>query len=642
MRHTFSRYRLLIYFALIFIVISFISRITLLSYSFSMVSTNITELVKLFLTGLFYDIVTYFYFIIPFVLYLFIVPSKIFNTKIHKIFVLILFFLTLYAVVFNAFSEWFFWDEFGKRFNFIAVDYLVYTHEVIRNIQESYPMPILITVIFMITTLLYFIVDRQSRHFQKSFQDQSTYKSRLPITLVLLAIPFISFNMLQKQTLSTSISDNRYNQELSKNGFYSLFSAFRNNTLDYYEFYKTEGNNFVLQKERELVGSVNSSFISDDLNNTLKVVHNSNKEKHYNVMLVMIESLSASYMGIYGNDQNLTPNMDALSKRSLFFNNFFATGTRTVRGMEAVTMSIPPTPGRSIVKRPDNHDLSGMGWIFKDKGYDNKFIYAGHGYFDNMNEYFSHNGFAIVDRFNFKKNEVSFSNVWGVCDEDLFAKSIKEADRSYAMKKPFFSFIMTTSNHRPYTYPEGKIDIPSHTGRTGGVKYTDYAVNKFLKNASQKPWFDNTIFIFIADHNGGSAGKNELPVQRYKIPLLVYAPSIIKPETVTKLASQIDLAPTLFSLLDWSYKSKFYGHDILSSDFKERALIGNYQKLGLYRDNKLTILLPDSHVKEFNVTKLTLNNSEYKEIKTIQTDKDDTIAYYQSASYFYMHHLLGK
>ena len=288
-----------------------------------MVSTDTTVLIKVFLTGLFYDIVTYFYFIIPFVLYLFIVPTKIFNTKSHKIFVLTVFFLTLYAVVFNAFSEWLFWDEFGKRFNFIAVDYLVYTHEVIKNIQESYPMPLLITVIFMVTALIYFIVDRQSRHFQQSFQDQSTYKSRLPITVILLAIPFISFSMLQKQTLSTSVSDNRYNQELSKNGFYSLFSAFRNNTLDYYEFYKTEKNTLVLQKERELISSTNSHFISKDLNNTLKYIHNDNKEKHYNIMLVMIESFSASYMGIYGNDQNLTPHMDASKSNSLFFSTIF-------------------------------------------------------------------------------------------------------------------------------------------------------------------------------------------------------------------------------------------------------------------------------------------------------------------------------
>ena len=390
---------------------------------------------------------------------------------------------------------------------------------------------------------------------------------------------------------------------------------------------------------RELVSTPNSHFESNDLNNSFRKIVANEKEIHPNVMLVMIESLSASYMDLYGNDENLTPHIDALAKKSLFFSNFFATGTRTVRGMEAVTMSVPPTAGRSIVKRPDNHNMFGMGWVFKDKGYENKFIYAGHGYFDNMNEYFSHNGFDIVDRISFKENEVTFANVWGVCDEDLFNKAIKEADASHAQKKPFFSFVMTTSNHRPYTYPDGKIDIPSHTGRDGGVKYTDYAINNFLKKASKKAWFDNTIFVFVADHNGGSAGKNELPLYRYKIPLIVYAPKLIKAQEVKKLSSQIDLAPTLFSLMNWSYKSKFYGKDILSKDFTPRALIGNYQKLGLYQNNRLNILLPNATVKSFEVEELQLKSNKYKEVNATQKELDDTIGYYQSASYFYMHHL---
>jgi len=356
-------------------------------------------------------------------------------------------------------------------------------------------------------------------------------------------------------------------------------------------------------------------------------------------MLVMIESLSASYMGIYGDNKNLTPHIDALTKKSLFFSHFFATGTRTVRGMEAVTMSVPPTPGRSIVKRPDNHHMFGMGWVFKDRGYDNKFIYAGHGYFDNMNDYFGHNGFQIVDRNSFKDNEVTFSNVWGVCDEDLFDKSIQEADKSYADKKPFFSFIMTTSNHRPYTYPDGKIDIPSHTGRWGGVKYTDYAIHAFLEKAAKKPWFDDTLFVFVADHNGGSAGKNDLPLYRYKIPLIIYAPAIVKAQNITKVSSQIDLAPTLLSMLHWDYKSKFYGKDILSDDFKPRALIGTYQKLGLYQNNKLTILTPDASAKTYKVKALKLKSTEYEEVPIDKKDLDDAVGYYQSASYFYKHYL---
>jgi phosphoglycerol transferase MdoB-like AlkP superfamily enzyme len=634
-----NRYRFLGYFFIIFLSISFLSRTALLVYSFTVVDTSVIALIKLFLVGFFYDVVAYFYYIIPFVLYLFLIPQKWYNSKIHKVLSLVVFFTVVYAVVFNGVSEWFFWEEFGKRFNFIAVDYLVYTHEVIQNIRESYPIPLLLGAVFVVTCLIFYVLSKRTKGFEKLFEDDSTYKERAWMTLVLLLVPILSFIFLQKQTIATSSSPNRYNQELSKNGFYSLFSAFRNNELDYYEFYLTEDNTKVLKHYRQLVQSKNSHFLSKDLNQTLRQVTHEDEEKQYNVMLVMIESLSASYMGLYGDKKNLTPNIDALAKKSLFFSNFFATGTRTVRGMEAVTMSVPPTAGRSIVKRPDNHNMFGMGQVFKEKGYDNKFIYAGHGYFDNMNDYFGHNGFKIVDRNSFDKSEVTFANVWGVCDEDLFDKSIKEADASYARHQPFFSFIMTTTNHRPFTYPDGKIDIPSHSGRWGGVKYTDYAIHAFLEKAAKKPWFKDTLFVFVADHNGGSSGKNDLPLYRYKIPLIIYAPEIVKAQNIKKVSSQIDLAPTVMSLFHWSYKNKFYGQDILSDDFKPRALIGTYQKLGLYQDNKLTILLPNATAKEYKVKSLGLYDTKYDEMDIVQSDLDDAITYYQSASYFYKHQL---
>ena len=634
-----SRYRFLEYFFIVFLSVSFVTRVALLVYSFSLVDASMIALLKLFAMGIFYDVVAYFYYLIPFVIYLFLIPQRIFNSKIHKLISLLVFFGVLYAVVFNGFSEWFFWEEFGKRFNFIAVDYLVYTHEVIQNIRESYPMPLLISAVFMITAFIFWVLAKKTEMLTMPFEDDSTYKERAIATVVLLTIPIVSFFALNKQSLTTKVSPNRYNQELSKNGFYSLFSAFRNNELDYYEFYSTEDNTKVLKNYRKLVANKNSHFISDDLNKTLRQVTHEGEEKKYNVMLVMIESMSASYMGLYGDSKNLTPHIDALAKKSLFFSNFFATGTRTVRGMEAVTMSVPPTAGRSIVKRPDNHTIFGMGWVFKEKGYDNKFIYAGHGYFDNMNDYFGHNGFNIVDRPSFSEDEVTFSNVWGVCDEDLFDKSIKEADKSYAKKQPFFSFIMTTTNHRPFTYPDGKIDIPSHSGRWGGVKYTDYAIDAFLTKASKKPWFNNTIFVFVADHNGGSSGKTDLPLYRYKIPLIIYAPQLIQAQNITKVSSQIDIAPTLFSVMHWSYKSKFYGKDILSDSFKPRALIGTYQKLGLYQDNKLTILLPNETEKEYQVKELGLYDTKYEEVSIDKEDLEDTITYYQSASYFYKNRL---
>jgi len=186
---------------------------------------------------------------------------------------------------------------------------------------------------------------------------------------------------------------------------------------------------------------------------------------------------------------------------------------------------------------------------------------------------------------------------------------------------------------------DGKIDIPSHTGRAGGVKYTDYSIEQFLKKAEHKPWFKNTIFVIVADHNGGSAGKTSLPASRYRIPLLIYAPNIIAPNTINKVSSQIDLMPTLFSIMNWSYESKFYGKDILDKKFRERAFIGTYQKLGFLRNRRLLVLEPDRSVHEYSIVSQGLRSIKYKEITPLKKDETDAITYYQSASYLYKHHL---
>lgn len=249
-----------------------------------------------------------------------------------------------------------------------------------------------------------------------------------------------------------------------------------------------------------------------------------------NIILVTIESFSAKYMGSNGDPRNLTPNLDALRRESLYFNNFYATGTRTDRGLEAITLSIPPTPGRSIVKRIGRESGYGsLGQQLAAVGYDPVFVYGGRGYFDNMNAFFSGNGYRIVDQSSVAESEISFKNAWGMADEDLYRQALKLADADHAKQQPFLLQLMTTSNHRPYTYPDGRIDIPSGDGREGAVKYTDHAIAQFLRDAKGKPWFDNTLFVFVADHTAGSAGMEDLPVSNYQIPLWIYAPKLIAP-----------------------------------------------------------------------------------------------------------------
>jgi phosphoglycerol transferase MdoB-like AlkP superfamily enzyme len=357
-------------------------------------------------------------------------------------------------------------------------------------------------------------------------------------------------------------------------------------------------------------------------------------------VLVTIESFSAKYMGSNGDGRNLTPNLDALRKQSLYFNNFYATGTRTDRGLEAITLAIPPTPGRSIVKRIGRESgFASLGQQLSAVGYDSVFVYGGRGYFDNMNAFFSGNGYRVVDQSSVDEAEIHFKNAWGMADEDLYRQTLKLADADYARQQPFLLQLMTTSNHRPYTYPDNRIDIKSGNGRDGAVKYTDYAIGQFLEQARQKPWFDNTIFIFVADHTAGSAGKEDLPITNYQIPLFIYAPKMIEARESAQLASQIDLAPTLLGLLNLDYTSTFFGRNLLQDNpLPPRVVVGNYQHLGLFDGKDLAILSPRQGLRR--------HDDALTESRESRVSSDDplitrAITYYQTASYGFKQQLLS-
>jgi len=363
-------------------------------------------------------------------------------------------------------------------------------------------------------------------------------------------------------------------------------------------------------------------------------------EKRYNVIMVGVESLAASFMQRFGGAPNITPHLDELANNSLFFSNIYATGTRTVRGLEALTLSIPPTPGASIVRRNNNENLFSIGKVFRDRNYETKFIYGGYGMFDNMNAFFAGNGYEIVDRTNFVKDEYIMANIWGVDDESLFNKVLKESDKSYRLEKKFFNFVMTTSNHRPFTYPEGRIDIPSHTSREGAVKYTDYAIGKFLKDAQKKPWFHNTIFVIVADHGVGGRGTMEIPMEQYHIPFFIYAPGIVRPQVVDRLASQIDVDPTVLSILNFSYDSKFFGKNILEmKPEEERAILGTYSSLGYFAKGTLVTLGLNKSIGYNTYDPKTLKFS--KGAKEDLEIRDSAISYYQHASYLWKNGLYG-
>ncbi|MBU0969597.1 MAG: LTA synthase family protein [Proteobacteria bacterium] len=313
---------------------------------------------------------------------------------------------------------------------------------------------------------------------------------------------------------------------------------------------------------KDQVTGKNGHYPGQGLYNIARRIEEEQAPHKLNVILISVESLSASFLSRFGEQKHITPFMDDWFKKGKLFTNFYATGTRTVRGLEAIPLSIPPTPGRSIVKRPDNDHMYSLGKVFKDKGYDTAFLYGGRGYFDNMNTFFSGNGYRIVDQTGFRDKEVSFKNAWGVSDEDLYDRAIYEANGVYDSKKPFFFHIMTTSNHPPFTYPKGKIDLP--------------------------------------------------------------------PGEIDRLSSQRDLAPTLLALLHFSYDNFFFGKNILARDFKERAFIANYQKLGILSGGELLILSPG---KEIALMEMAAKRPSPKKIQNSSPLVKELMSYYQGADY---------
>ncbi len=586
------------------------------------------EWTRIFVIGLIFDITVLPWLLLPWALYSAILPDPGKHSQVQKLeniwrMIWGALYLSFFVVI--GVAEFTFWAEFASRFDFIAVDYLVYTHEVMGNIRESYPVALWLLVISgscLTVTWLTWPGAVDSLRSSRSFQ----WKSVLTIGLIgAMGAMFVNLDIAK-------ISSNVYVQQLSGNGIYALFSAYHNNELEYDKYYPTKNTADLNENIRDLVKQTNSTFVSAD--GIERHVSAYGPQKNANVILVSIESLSADYLGVFGNTLGITPELDKLAKQGLLFTNIFATGTRTVRGLEALSIGTPPTPGQSIVRRPKNNGLENLGEELNENGWKPYWIYGGYGFFDNMNAYFGANEYTVVDRTDVEEEGLTVhgENIWGIADEDLYTLAMIKMDREFAKGNRFFAHVMTTSNHRPYTFPENRIDLPQNY-REGAVKYTDWAIGDFIRRSSTKPWFDNTLFIFVSDHTAKAAGKTDLPVWRYHIPMIWYAPKLMNPGIMERLMSQVDVGPSLLGWLGVNYQSRFFGYDIFNLEpGRERAFISTYQKLGYLKGGR-TVVLDVNKAPEV-ISGLAIESDAPKQPNDSLLISE-AIAWYQSASQYF-------
>ena len=614
--------------AFILFSLSFITRVTLLIISWPNLELTMLRFIGIIFIGFFYDLVVCSFFAIPVALYCWLMKDSWYQKKWQRIPLFLLFFIITLILVINVGGEIIFWDEFSVRYNFIAVDYLIYTTEVLGNIWESYNIPLITAAVIVVVAAILFLVRKK---LTASQEVSMRFSKRSIFFLAFMLIPLAGYFLVNNRFKNSS--SNNYINELGGNGIYEFGSAFWNNEIEYNKFYATRNDTANFKILRNMLQAPNATLTNDPLS-IEREIKNDSPEHRWNVVLISVESLSGDYLKRFGNKENITPYLDSLIPYGLWFDQFYASGTRTVRGLEALSLAIPPTPGQSIVRRPDNDDMFTMGSVLKAKGYECNYIYGGNSFFDNMGNFFSNSSYTVLDKRDIPDSLVHLTTAWGVDDEAAFDFTLQQCDKSFSAHKPFFNHIMTVSNHRPYIYPEGRIDIPpSSQTIAGAVKYTDYAINKFIKDAQQKPWFNNTLFVIVADHCAKSAGKTDLPVNRYHIPCIIYAPQLIKPAIEERLVSQIDLAPTILGLMNLNYTSRFFGYDMYNMTAgNERAFISTYQDMGYIKDGKMVILSAQQKIKMFKPDFLTGGNSL---IATSDTLVNEAIAWYQGASFLY-------
>lgn len=617
----------------IVIAVSTLTRVGMLVVNFTEISDSIWRILPAMGIGLLLDILAGVALCIPFGLYLLCASTRWLRSAVGRWFHFVMLAGFIFGLVYLAAVEFFFFDEFAARFNFVAVDYLIFPHEVFVNLWDTYPV---LQVMIGALTVSIFAAWRLRKPFWNMLAADTPRRTRFaPVVAQLALVTLVIFSF---STNTMKVSGNRILNEIAGNGYFTFCWAAYSSELDYDLYYLRSESYAAASRLRTNIALSGETRISvGDSLSIERTIPSNGPVRPFNIVLVLEESFGSHFVGsLNPKGPRCTPQFDSLAEKSLFFRHIYATGNRTVRGIESSLCSFPPIPGNSIVRRPGGEHVFSLPQLLKDKGYQTAFIYGGRSYFDNLGRFASTNGFdRVIDQSDF--DSVTFKTIWGVCDEDLFNGALSHMDTLHSAGRPFFTTVLTVSNHSPYTYPTGRIAAdPSEQRRENAVQYADYCIGKFVREARSHNWFDSTLFVFLGDHGARVYGSQIIPLESYKIPILMYAPALIPAgRHFDLLGSQIDLAPTILGLLNIDYNSGFFGRNLLDiPPDRTWALMSHNRDISLFRNDTLAVLGMGKTAELWHC------GAEPGSISRIKSISDsgivlDAIAYYQTAFELY-------
>ena len=596
----FSPYLYIFLFGLSFLTIS---RFFLSMWNFDRV-TNVNGWSEIFISGLRVDIATLSYlFAIPALITCLMINYKNLK-KIWLFFLRIWIVLSIWLLVFMEVVTPSFILEYDVRPNRLFVEYLMYPSELMNMLLSGYKTELTI-VTFLSSLTLYFSWKGSAVVLNEPAMPVWYWRLLLAILVLLLGVmgarSSLGHRPLNPAMVAFSIDP--LMNDLTLNSTYSMLFAVKQlqNEDDAFKYYGQMDEDEVINLVRDSTNLGLNKYFSKEFP-TMASHKSSYRGQKKNLVILLQESLGARYVGKLGG-LPLTPNIDKLMEEGWNFTNVYATGTRSVRGIEAIITGFSPTPARSVVKLGKSQSgFFSIAHLLKKNGYHTQFIYGGESHFDNMKSFFLGNGFDDMQDFGTFK-EPTFVGSWGASDEDLYAKAHFQFSVLHEQRKPFFSLVFTTSNHTPFDYPDGRIELynqPKET-RENAAKYSDYALGKFFENAKRSAYWADTIFLIVADHDSRAYGDQLVPIKHFHIPAVIVGSDIIHRQD-TRLASQIDLPQTLLSLIGVDSDNPMIGHDLTQEipQVKLRAMMQFYKNFAwMDGQNNVVVLQPEKSPVEF-------------------------------------------
>jgi len=536
-------------------------------------NTTVWEIGVCFAYGFQFDAVVVGYMMLPMVLMLGLAPGvSFFNKRFRRTVTIYATAVMTLALVLEIANVVFF-VNLRRRLNWASFNYpRRHAWETVMLIWRTYPFGVILLVPAMAGGL-YLVYRVLRHHFWRGRLTFNARRQRLALTAVLAGLCVLAcrstLGRFPLRPGSESHSGNNVVNEASGNTFFSMYHAGKSIIKDGEDekgFYDLPPVDEALKVAAELLfqeGDQAAPYPNRPLRR--RIVTGKPMQDH-NVVVIVMEGQSNEPVGALGHGWTHTPELDEICRRGMFFDQLYAVGARTSRGLTGVLVGHPDLGGISLLERDEAQGrFQTLFGVFASRGYSTLFITGSDPNFDNMKNFFSAAGAGMI----IGKDQIGLepAGAWGAPDEMVFQKA---HERFVSMgREKFFAAILTVSNHKPYSIPAGRTAMLPETSEENRIlnayRYADWALGEFFREARGAEYFRNTIFVIVSDHGHGEYLHMDraIDIPGYRMPCVFYAPGIISPRRIMTIASQTDIAPTLLAMLGGTYEHSFLGRDIL-------------------------------------------------------------------------------